>query len=243
METGMAIKVNYWTSTDHPADFYNKISGMTKFKNDLAENYLSVVKGRPAGAGGGTSFIIEIISTFSLSHLVMLLLEGVTYDLIKQGTNAFVLRPFIAAYKILCNKNKNHLILSELCIEFQDISIIFHDEQGIGIVDHIGEILVKLAEQYDHLSTDSGMKPDRIHIPVVENPDKDSPYKFRILGNIDETIHAKGPEDFFGFWGLEYDIEHAMRIYDVQKKLLIGGDFCTLEQYYRDYDRRRKKLE
>lgn len=241
METGMAIKVNYWTSTDHPADFYNEVSGMKEFQDDLAENYVSVVKGQPSGAGGGTSFFIEIISTFSWSHLAMLLLDGVAYDLAKQGTKAFVLRPFIAAYKMLCNKNKERLILGELRIEFQDISVIFHDQQGMGIIEHIGELLVKLAEQHNNVYTGNGMKPDRIHIPVVENPDKDSPYRFRILGNYDETIRAKGTDDFFGFWGLEYDKEHAMRVYDVNREFLIDDDFCTLEQYYRDYDRRRKK--
>src|SRR5258708_30562519 len=105
MDTGAAITVKYWIASDQGRKFAD-LEGIDDFRRELAADYVSVVKGRPAGAGGLTHLYVEVISSFSLSHLVQLLLDGIAFDLIKRGTESFALRPFLAAYKKLRDRNK-----------------------------------------------------------------------------------------------------------------------------------------
>ena len=240
METGMAITVNYWVSGDQPAIFDQGVEGLAEFEHDLSENYISLVKGRPAGAGGGASFYVTIISNLNFSHLVALIVDGIAFDLLKNGARAFVLRPFIGAFKKLCKQNNYDISLSELRIEFRDSSIIIHDILVANAIDHIGEILVKLANNYERLATKDGMYPDRIHIPVIEDQKADRVYRFRIIENFDEVLRANGAQDYLGFWGLEYDRTLAMRIFDVNRQVLIDDRYYTLGEYYSALDRREK---
>ena len=48
VDTDTAINVRYWISTDHPRT-YEDLEGIDEFRSDLAADYVSVVKGRPAG--------------------------------------------------------------------------------------------------------------------------------------------------------------------------------------------------
>ena len=96
METDTSIAVRYWIATDRAIDFPD-LEGIDDFRKELAANYVSVVKGRPAGAGGIAHLYVEIISTFSLSHVSQLLIDGIAFDLIKHGARSFVLRPFLEA--------------------------------------------------------------------------------------------------------------------------------------------------
>ena len=59
METGTSIAVRYWIATDRPRDFPD-LEGIDDFRNELALDYASVVKGRPAGAGGLVHLYVEI---------------------------------------------------------------------------------------------------------------------------------------------------------------------------------------
>lgn len=86
--TGNAIIVKYWVSTDHLP--FDDLKGIDEFRDELASAYVSVVSGRAAGAGGITHLLVELTSTFSLSHLAQLILDGVAFDLIKNGAEAFL---------------------------------------------------------------------------------------------------------------------------------------------------------
>ncbi|MGH9515400.1 MAG: hypothetical protein ACRD3P_06945 [Terriglobales bacterium] len=63
MDIGAAITVKYWISSDQDRNFVD-LQGIDEFRRDLARNYVSVVKGRPAGAGGLTHLYVEVISLF-----------------------------------------------------------------------------------------------------------------------------------------------------------------------------------
>lgn len=239
METGTSIAVRYWIATDRPRDFPD-LEGIGDFRDDLAANYVSIVKGRPTGAGGLVHLYIEIISTFSLSHVAQLLIDGIAFDLIKHGAKSFVLRPFLAAYKKLKDRNRTarFLDIAELQIEFQDCLVIIHEVSSDTIIDNLEKILVTLAQNHDHLPLKSGEQPFAIHIPVLEDPAEDRPSRFRVIGDIDETIRSEGPSEYFRFWGLVYDRARVVRVYDVARQLLINEKFNTLEQHWAELARR-----
>jgi len=63
METGTAINVKYWVASDQGRNF-SDLDGIDEFRRELAADYVCVVKGRPAGAGGFTHLNVEVISSF-----------------------------------------------------------------------------------------------------------------------------------------------------------------------------------
>lgn len=237
MSTGNAIVVKYWIPTDHIP--FDDLKGIEEFREELASAYIAAVSGRAAGAGGITHLLVELTSTFSLSHLTQLILDGVAYDLIKNGAEALVLRPFIAAYRRLQERNKEErfLDIGELKIQFRDSLLILHEISSNTLVSQLENILGTLARSYDRFLLKRGHEPYTIDIPVFEDPEGDRPCRFRVIGDIDETIRSSGPEDYVRFWGLEYD--HArLRVFDVQRQLLLDEQFNTLDRHWAELRRR-----
>jgi hypothetical protein len=240
MGNDTSVAVRYWISTDHPSD-YPDLEGIGDFRDELDRDYVSLVRGRASGAGGGAYLLVEIISKLPWSHIVQLLIDGAVYDLIKEGSRSFVLRPFIQSYKKLRDRNQNRrFYLSELRIEFQDCLLVIHEVSINTIVDNLWKILPTVAEHFNRLTLDSGERPVEIHVPVVEDPDEDRPCRFRVLAHVDETITGKGPDDYFGHWGLVYDRASTVKVYDIVQGLLLDERFNTVEEYWRDLSRKAK---
>jgi hypothetical protein len=236
VSTGNAIVVKYWVSTDHLP--FDDLKGIEEFRNELASAYVSVVSGRAAGAGGITHLLVELTSTFSLSHLIQLIVDGVAFDLIKNGAEAFVLRPFIAAYNRLHKCNKDSFVdIGELKIQFRDSLLVLREISSNTLLSQLENILATLARSYDKFLLKQGQAPYTIEIPVFEDPEEDRPCRFRVIGDIDETIRSRGPEDYVGFWGLEYD-HGGLRVFDVQRQLLLDEQFNTPGRHWAAMSRR-----
>ncbi|SRR6266496_121187 len=233
METGTAIAVKYWIATDQGRNFPD-LDGIDEFRRELAADYVSVVRGRPAGAGGLTHLYVEVISSLSLSHLSQILLDGIAFDLIKRGTEKFVLRPFLAAYKKLRDRNKgknNFIDIGELQIQFQDSLLVIHEFSSDSVVDQLENILQLVARNYETLVLEDGAYPFSIHVPVFEDPDPERPCRFRVMGLIDETAVVNARDGYFQFWGLEYD-PFETRVYDVEHQRMLDVGFNTLERHW-----------
>ena len=234
----MAVSVRYWVSTDSPVGFPD-LDGVEEFRNDLAGEYVALVRGRPSGAGGPVDLIVQIISRLPWSHVVQLLIDGVVYDLIKEGSKSFVLRPFISAYRKLRERNRNRsLDLAELQIDFEDCQLIIREVSGETIIDNLGSILRTLAEHYGRLRLPSGEAPGEIHVPVVEDPDPERPCRFRETARVDETITGKGADDYLAYWGVVYDHTWPSRVYDVRNGELMNERFNTVSEHWRELERR-----
>lgn len=236
MGNSNAIVVKYWIATDHLP--FNDLTGIEEFRSELASAYVSVVSGRATGPGGITHLLVELTSTFSLSHLTQLILDGVAFDLIKNGAEAFVLRPFITAYRRLQECNKDTFVdIGELKIQFRDSLLVLHEISNNTLASQLENILTTLARSYDRFLLKRGEIPYEIEVPVFEDPQEDRPCRFRVIGDIDETIRSRGPEDYLGFWGLGYD--HAgLRVFDVQRQLVLDEEFYTLDRYWAEMTRR-----
>ena len=203
------------------------------------------MRGRPSGAGGPVYVLVQIVSGFSWSHLVQLLVDGAAYDLITKGAKSFILRPFIAAYRKLRDKNSERLIdLNELRIEFEDCDLIFHELSSDTIIDNLAGILPAIAEHYGRMFLQCGIAPGEIHIPVVEDPNTKSAARFRVLAHVDETMIGKVPEDYFGYWGVVFDhSEHLVRVYDVRQETLLNDRFLTASEYWEELGRESSRRQ
>jgi hypothetical protein len=240
MNSGIAIKVNYWAAQSGPASI-TELDGIEEFRSSLAEEYVTVVKARPAGLGGLYQLSVEMISTFALTHLMRLVLDGAVYDFVKEGTKSFILRPFLEAYRKLRERNgKRHdADIDELRLVFQE-SVITIDSVGTdSIVTNLEKIIQTLAENYKSLVLPSGETPFDIHVPVFEDTAPDRPSRFRVLLNVDETIKVE-TADYFRLWGLWYDFSNAQRIYDVSRRLLLDQGFMDRKEYWRVMEQRWK---
>ncbi|MGA9156513.1 MAG: hypothetical protein WB249_06970 [Candidatus Sulfotelmatobacter sp.] len=230
----MAIKVDYWAAGNTNLTLHD-LEGIGEFREALAEEYTSIVRGRPGALGGLYNLSVEIVSTLALSHVVRLLLDGVAFDLIKEGTKTFVLRPFLTACRKLRERNGNKPRRGEI----EELRLIFQD--SVVIIDYLGDdsiassldkILQTLAKNYQHLALKTGERPFEIYIPIFEDPAVDRPSRFRVLVHYDETIPKVSASDYFVYWGLWFDFSGKRRVYDVPRQLLIDEEFLTKRQYW-----------
>jgi hypothetical protein len=100
MESKSAVRISYW-AIQEGVKIIDPV-GMIEFKEELSQSYVSSVHGRPGDLGGGLyEFTIEFLTNISIQDVAKFIAGGVAFDLLKLGTKAFVLRPFIAAYEKL----------------------------------------------------------------------------------------------------------------------------------------------
>lgn len=183
--------------------------------------------------------LAQIISSIPWSHVVQLLLDGAAYDLIKEGSRSFILRPFISAYRKLKDRNEDRPIdLAELQIDFEDFQLIIREVASGTIIDNLEKILQSLAEHYPRLVRANGESPAEIHVPVFEDPDSARPCRFRETARVDEEIEGRGPDDYLAFWGLVFDRSWSSKVYDVRNETVLNEQFNTVVEHWEELRRR-----
>src|SRR5882672_3892231 len=159
MDTGASLKIEYWV---YPSDCDFK--GAAEFRKEVADNYISSVSSRPGEAGGNFQLAVEFVSRITLVDVVKFLLSGVAYDVIKSGAEAFVLRPFLSAYKNLRDQNQDHGIdIEQLRIIFQDTILTIDQVSKDSIFTNIEPILKAVATHSDNLTLRSVGRPYELY--------------------------------------------------------------------------------
>jgi len=172
MEFGGAVKVEYWAVREGTTITVFDPDGIERFREALAQNYASTVHARPGPCGGLYGFTVEFLTSFSLQHFVNLILDGVAYDLVKSGSKALVLRPFVAAYDALKRRNADRrfrIHIEEVMFTFCDSVIVIHDLGRDTVLSNLQTIIQALAENYSHLTLRTGERPFTISIPIFED--------------------------------------------------------------------------
>ena len=233
-----AVKITYWAEQKQGSASIYDFEGIGDFRKELDESYISVVQGRPGPLGGLHELAVEFISNLTLVEVAKFLLEGIAFDLIKSGTRAFVLRPFLKAYQKLKDRNPSfQLDIEEFRIVFQDSVIVIYKITGDSIFVNLEKIIKAVAQHSSELTLASGERPLEIHVPVFEDPAKDRPCRFRVKLDVDETIPSISQADYFRLWGMRYDYA-GDRVFDVAKGLLIDNQFYDLDRYWKEMEER-----
>ncbi len=124
MDQNGAVKISYWGIPEGTNTIQEPI-GIAEFRDELAQSYVSLVRGRPAGLGGGFyELAIEFLAVISIHDVLKLIGDGIAFDLLKSGTKAFMLRPLLAAYERLKKRN------SKRDVDIHVVSFIFQDAEG-----------------------------------------------------------------------------------------------------------------
>jgi hypothetical protein len=238
VKSTIAIKVNYWAEQVGETTL-REPEGIDDFREELSQNYFSVVQGQPGDLGGGLYHLaVELISSVTLAGIAGYLASNIAWDIIKAGTTTFVLRPLVDAYRKLRERNREiDVDVETLSIVFQDTLLIVHRIGPDSIVTNLEEILRTVGREYAHLLRPSGEKPFSIRIPVFEDHAHDRLSRFRELLDVDETIQPKAA-DYFGFWGVEYVFSRITCVYDAHAHQTLDAEFLTIDRYSEEWDRR-----
>lgn len=236
-----SLKISYWAEQIGPKAI-SEFEGIEDFKRTLVAEYTTVVRGRPGDLGGLYDLAIHFVSDLTLADIVTFVASGVAYDVLKEGTKSFILRPFIDAYDKLRTRNKWASIdIEVLTLEFQDSIVTMDSTYDQAIPSQIGEILKRLAEAYPLMVQPTGEAPFEIRIPVLEDTTADSVGRYRAILEVDEMVAKRSASDYYGLWGLWYDYSRQFRIYDVQRKNLIDAEFLSRERYWQLSEERWRK--
>ncbi len=231
-ETGITIKIEYCTLEEY------RPKGMEEFQQVLSENYITVIRAMRGSCGGGMNHLaVELISQIDLSDVLKIIRDGVIFDLMKSGSRAFVLQPFLNAYKKLCKLNAGvrAIGIEELNISFRDSKIKIYNLGETDVIDELEKIFVALAGNYENMILPSGEKPYEVYIPVFRDIREDGEIIYRQLQDYDETIQDVSKDDYYNYWGLGYDWDIFSRAYDLKAKQLLQERFFKPDwmRYYR----------
>jgi hypothetical protein len=220
------IKILYWAEQEGN-DLHGPIA-IDEFKKSLSVNYNTVVHGRPGELGGGINeLIIEIITSMSLKDVANSILLSATYDIVKQGSKSFIIKPFMDAYKALRDVNDEAEVdIYSMQFTFEDSVVKIYKISKDSIYASIGMVLNNLSKNYDKLVLINGEKPFEIYVPVFKDPSPEYSDIYRLKYNVDETIENFSIDDYAKFWGLYYDYSRTFKTYDLQNQILIDkGQF------------------
>jgi len=243
MDLGGAVKVEYWAEPKGALAMFDP-EGIAEFRESLAKSYISNVHARPGPCGFLYGLTAEFLTSLSVQDFLKLILGGVAYDLVKSGSRALVLRPFLAAYETLKRKNAGSRLgihIEEVLLNFQDSVVAIHDLGNDTVLDNLRSIFQALAANYSHLVLRTGEKPFSVRIPVFEDVAEDRLCRFRELLDVDETIRDLGDERYLGLWGCQYDYAGTTKVFDVRRKVLLDEEFYSRVRYWQAREERRRK--
>ncbi|MGV3631745.1 MAG: hypothetical protein ACO1O6_11100 [Bacteroidota bacterium] len=207
--------------------------GIREFRNELSENYISKVKGIPAGRGGGVyELIVDVIVNSTLEDYLKFMLEGLAFDLIKSGTKSLVFKPFLEAFEKFNSKNKNGVAIAEFKLQFEETEIVIKSLDDHGVYSIVPRVFEHLTKMYFNLKhPESGHLPNKISVPVILDPKITQHYlhKFREPLGEEEYLEDLKQEQYFEFWGLEYEFSLPLTqvVYDVKQAKITSDEFYT----------------
>ena len=123
-------------------------------------------------------------------------------------------------YYHLLDQNENYTIdIAELSVHLKDCSVSVAKLYTNSIADHIAQIFEKVSEHFVHLTKGLSEMPNEIFVPVFE--EHGTPNQL-------QEIKAPSAQDFYNYWGLYFDNNNAMDVYELRTKSIVSGDFFLL---------------
>jgi hypothetical protein len=144
-----AIRVDWWYGE-------RVLKCEEELRAELAENYaVSIVRTRRGGLGGGLyQLFVEFLSQLTLQEVARVVLEGMAFDLIKSGTKAFLIRPFLDAYqRFKSRQNEEKRVgIDRFRLVFQDAAITIDNLPHTDLLAELGNIFQAVAENLEPMT-------------------------------------------------------------------------------------------
>ena len=206
-------------NTDH-------INGLELFRKSLEKNYFAEVGIANYGAKEEVAnLIIDLKCNFSLSETLFYLTNTISKS--RKPKSLIPRKTFLfhKAYSKLKNSNHISLDISELTINLTDTTILISKIYDHSIEDQIENIFTELSNHNLYYTKGHNETPFEIFIPVFEEDTLESDAKLQNIVSDNNNIN-----DYFGFWGMYYDLTEEAVIYDLNTKRIIQGDIQILSE-------------
>ena len=232
----LAINIEYWTLPDGTITGIEP-EGIDEFRSELQKHYVSLVRGHSGARGGGLyDLVVNVSSTITIRDVASAILGGIAYDLVKSGTHSLFLRPLVSAIKKLKERNKNKhqkIEVDEFRFTFQDADIIVKNIGTENFFENLEKIFVQLSKSIEALKGASTQEyPYVFHIPLFEDPEQKI-CRYRSPLDVDEMVENISSEDYLKFWGVRYNLEGKIRVFDVKNRLIIDSSYMTQNEFWR----------
>ncbi|GGG46682.1 hypothetical protein GCM10011414_15430 [Croceivirga lutea] len=122
-------------------------------------------------------------------------------------------------FKELNSKSDAIYDIEELSITMLDTSIIIGKVYNLSILDNIGKIFDALNGNFVHFTKGISEMPYEIFLPVYEESQET---------NLNHNNNPQNADVYYNYWGLYFDSDTQMFVYDCKSKTLIEGDFFLL---------------
>jgi hypothetical protein len=240
MNNQVALNIEYWAHQEE-GNALLEPTGMTQFVEELEQNYVARVHGRPADLGGGLyELAVQVIASISIRDVVKLIGDGVAFDLLKIGAKSFVFRPMLDAFRKLKGRSQETVVdIHEIRFVFKDAEIIISRIPGCSIYESLKDVFQVLVENYPRLQANGDEPPYEIHVPVFEDPSNEI-CRFRQLLDVDETIQDANQSSYLKLWGVRYDFDRTVRVFDIKQKVLVDAPYLTVDEYWKAWDENRR---
>ncbi|MFN7910479.1 MAG: hypothetical protein ACK5QC_01565 [Bacteroidota bacterium] len=225
----ISIKIEYdaFFSDNALEDF----KGIEELKKELSTEYVTHVKGKGVGRGGLVyDLAIEIIMNSSLEDFIKFILSGVAFDVIKFGVKNLALKPFMTALEKFNAANNNGVRVGSLRLKFDESDILLTSINKNGVFHIIPKLFSILPSNYSYLKhPTSKLRPDEIRVPLIQdsNLERIDSIKFRELSEFEDIELDLADDNYFGFWGLSFNINQQSLVYAVDSKTVTNDDFYT----------------
>lgn len=232
MANQVALNIEYWAFQEDGKGLFLP-DGMNEFIEELQQNYVARVHGRPADLGGGLyEFAVQVIASISIQDVVKLIADGMAFDMLKVGAKNFAFRPLLQAFRRLKGRAKESAVdINQVRFIFNDAEITISKVPGSSVYESLEGVFQALVENYQSLHANGDEPPYEIHIPVFEDPSGEL-CRFRQLLDVDETIKDASKSSYLNLWGVRYDFDRTVRVFDIKRRLLLDSPYLTVEEYW-----------
>lgn len=125
-------------------------------------------------------------------------------------------------YQAVKSVNENLMFstdFKEISINFEDVSIIIGRIYPLSILEQLEVIFKRLSYHFAHFTKGFTEMPYEIYLPVYEDD----------LPNQTGKKVGRNKFDYFKYWGLYFNSDSNMKVYDCRTQLLVDGDFFLIE--------------
>ena len=228
MASKSSIAISYWAYPLEGGKMEDFV-GIDEFEAELSENFNVFVGGKATDAmGGGLYELTMVILHNDTVQNTLLYGAGIASDMVKDEAKGWLVKhigqPIKQAFAKLKDANKEKTPeIDRLELHFKDIYFIIYNICPDGIAKNL-DIILDVFEARINEFNSNGQLPNYINVPVyldeqVESSDWKKLPVYRRLENVDETIQAKGIEDYLNYWGLFYTFqEQRCKVYNVRTR-------------------------
>ncbi len=206
-----------------PLNSNPKLLGLDRFRQKLEKIFFANVSVRNCSSNKDCiKLVIELNCNYGLGEAFFFLKNVMVRKTLGKRTDR-IASAVSRAFKKFQDLNKEVIDIEELSIYLNETSIIVKRIYQNSLEDQLKDILQALTEHHMHFTKQFTEIPSEIYIPVFEEDNLEGDE------NIIDIVANNNPNaNYLKHWGVYFDSEDDVVIYDLENTSLIYGDLDLL---------------